>query len=372
MDFPQISGISKSHEFNAMSDTVEPIVEPESTALSVTQMPEKASAQEPVVAEEVSKKKKAPGRGRALLNDALLAFILVGSVVAAILSTQVAMQAVEDAEKFEKSAAASSAALSKTLQVAASHSNLKGKDDASAREEIFAPALAHLQSVLSETQSDPERLDQAAAAAMQLAMLQAKTGNSGCVASLQATFHTLAEMSAGNYPLEKYPDMYELCFKSTIPMDWATMKDASLETQGQALVFAFMNGNSTFGELSLKYPEETVFSSAYASLLKISAALQSLMPERHAHARAAWVQTSDLLESCLSKKPGDEEFQARLVEALVGASNLQRRADKPEAIKNLTRAVEVRQMMVDANPEDKDLEKELSKLKNNLETLAGS
>jgi alkyl sulfatase BDS1-like metallo-beta-lactamase superfamily hydrolase len=76
------------------------------------------------------------------------------------------------------------------------------------------------------------------------------------------------------------------------------------------------------------------------------------------------------LESLVRDEPANADYQNRLVEALVGAANLQRKKDENDkAIANYQRAVEVRQKMVDANPDDKSLADDLAKLKSSLEKI---
>jgi hypothetical protein len=123
--------------------------------------------------------------------------------------------------------------------------------------------------------------------------------------------------------------------------------------------------------LAIKHPETAVFRDDQAGLLRISGTLQTLVPERRAFAGEAWKSARDLLEGLVREQPTNVDYQVRLVEALTALSNIQRQENKDEAIANLKRAVEVREQMAQANPEDKDLASELAKAKSALAKLAG-
>ena len=75
-------------------------------------------------------------------------------------------------------------------------------------------------------------------------------------------------------------------------------------------------------------------------------------------------------KASLRDQPTNADFQARLVESLLGAANLQKReGETEEAIASFKCAVEVREQMVAANPDDKALAQELAKVKGDLEKL---
>jgi tetratricopeptide (TPR) repeat protein len=295
--------------------------------------------------------------------------LFVGAVTIAIGSTMVAMRVIKERDKLQESLAVKSKALDDTVLAAATSSRLKGPANAQARQEIFTPAIQGYQQVVGATMDDPERLDEAAAASFRSAALQAKMGAGACVGSLQSGIEAMRKMGAANYDVERFPSLNDTALKMTAPMDWGIMKDSEMRVHAVGLLFTFQQAIGILTDLAAQYPQATVFRSDLAGLQRVSATLQTAVG-RTPFALEAWLGARDQLESLLRDQPTNTEFQMRLVEALVGAANLQKQAGETEAaIANFKRAVEVRQQMADANPEDKTLADELAKVKSNLEKL---
>jgi hypothetical protein len=164
--------------------------------------------------------------------------------------------------------------------------------------------------------------------------------------------------------------LYADALKATTPLEWGIMKDTSREDHAVGMLMTFQVATGQLNALSIKYPQATVFRDDLSGLLRISATLQSLIPERVPFAAGAWNQAINILETLLRDQPGNVDYQTRLVEALVGAANLEKRDGKTaEAATKLKRAVEVREQMVAANPDDKALTQDLAKIKGDLEKL---
>ncbi len=308
--------------------------------------------------------------GRAMLNRVLGVFLFVGAVTIAVGSTMVAMRVIKERDQLKERLAASDKAFNDTVLAAATSSRLKGPANAQARQEIFTPAIQGYQQILQTTAQNPEKLDQAAEAAFRAAGLQARLGASACVGSLQQGIEHARLMGAANYDAQRFPSLNDTALKMTTPMDWGIMKDSDRRQHATSLLFAFEQANGVLTDLAAQYPQATVFREDLAGLQRVSAILQTAVGGRTPFALSAWLNARDQLESLLRDQPSNPELQARLVEALVGAANLQRQAgENDEAIANYKRAVEVRQQMADANPEDKSLADELAKVKSSLEKL---
>jgi hypothetical protein len=311
-----------------------------------------------------------PGRARGALNDMLLSFLVVAALLIAVGSTWVALKAVKERDQLKGDFAESSKAVDGMLAAAANTSRLKGPANAEARKEIFAPAIAYYQYVLTARGQDPEHLDEATAAAYHLAGLQAKSGAGACVSSLSLGMDSLRKMDELGYDISRFPSLNANALKMTTPLEWGIMKDTPMEIHAGSMLITFQVANGLLNQLAVKYPQSTVFRDDLAALLRISATLQANLPPRVPAAISAWKDAIIQLETLVRDQPGNADFQARLLEALVGAANLQKREGKTdEAVVNLKRAVEIREQMAAANPEDKALAQELAKAKTELEKM---
>lgn len=317
-----------------------------------------------------AKAAKPPGKARGALNDMLLSFFVVAAILVAVGSTFVALRATKERDRLQQDFAESDKAVDGLVLAAATNSRLKGPVSADARKEIFAPAISYYQHLLSTHGQDPEHLDEAAAAAYQLAGLQAKSGAGACVSSLSAGLDNVRMMDEQGYDVSRFPSLNATALKMTTPMEWGIMKDTSMAAHAGGLLMTFQVANGLLFQLAAKHPESTVFRDDLAGLLRVSATLQSNLPPRIPFAITAWKDATAQLESLLRDQPTNADFQARLVESLLGAANLQKRAgETEEAIASFKRAVEVREQMVAANPDDKALAEELAKIKGDLEKL---
>ncbi len=314
--------------------------------------------------------KRTIGGLRGTLNRMLGIFLFVGAITIAVGSTMVATRAIKRRDQLQESLAVTTKAFDDTVLAAANSSRLKGAPNAQARQEIFAPAIKGYQEILESTNGDPERLDMAAAASYYLAGLQAKIGAGACVSSLGSGMEAVRKMMEAGYDIDRYPSLNESALKMTAPTDWVFVKDAKTEAHIAGLLFTFTQAIGTLQDLATKNPQATVFRNDLAGMLRISGTLQAMAPDRATFALNAWIQARDVLETLVRDEPSNADFQARLVEALVGAANLQRRDGQTDkAIANYERAVELRQQMVDAHPDDKALADELAKVKSSLEKL---
>jgi hypothetical protein len=326
-----------------------------------------AAAVVPASQPKLAKPAKA-ARGRGALNDILLSFLLVAAILIAVGSTLVARRAVKERDQLRTDFAESDKALDAVVQAAAT--NVKGASNADARKQIFTPAIAHYQQVVAANIQNPERRDVVAAAAFKMAGLQAKSGLGACTSSLATGIENVRMMDEQGYDIARFPSLYEGALKATTPLEWGIMKDISREEHAGSLLINFQVANGQLSTLARKYPQAIVFRDDLSGLLRISATLQSLIPQRVPFALNAWNEAIPILETLVRDQPANVDYQTRLVEALVGAANLEKRDDKAgDAITKLKRAVEVREQMVAANPDDKSLAQDLTKIKGDLQKL---
>ncbi len=368
------------HSFDASDDANVPAVCPEcgsevgrpvvavATAEPMAVEPIAFEQAEPITTEPAAKAKRGSSRA---LTDMLLSLLFVGAIVAAVLSTLVAMRAMKQRDEFKAQAEQSEVALGQIIDAAANSSRLKGPANAKAREEIFGPAINHYQQSAWELRKNPDNLDRAVAAYQRAAGLQAKSGKGGLVGDLKSIAELLDAMSAAEYDASRYPSMNQNALKSTAPMEWAMVKDTPMQLHAMGLLQSFQMNLASLETLARKHPENPIFRDDLAALLKVSGTLQTAVPDRHSFAMSAWQQARDTLETLAREQPANKDYQVRLVESLTALANLQKQNDqKDEAIANLKRAVEVREQMSQANPDDKALADELAKAKGDLAKLA--
>lgn len=339
--------------------TAEPVVAAPVTAVPATAVPAAAVA--------ASHAKRGV---RQMLNDMILALLFVGSIVAAGLSTWVALQTMKERDELKVQAQQADQALAGVTLAAAEAKGLAGGPNAKAREQIFAPAISYFQDQGAELRKNPEKLELAAAAYQRSAGLQAKSGKSGLAGDLQSVGEILEAMRQANYDVARFPSLYQNALKNTTPLEWGLVTDTSREAHGLKMLQAFQVLKSSLGSLSATHPQAAVFHEDLAGLFKISGSLQTLIG-RESFAMDDWANARDHLEALVRDQPGNADYQARLAEALTSLSNLQRKEKKEDAIASLKRAVEVREQMAQAKPEDKSLADELAKAKNALAKLSG-
>lgn len=136
------------------------------------------------------------------------------------------------------------------------------------------------------------------------------------------------------------------------------------------LVVTFTRSLGTLSELSAKYPQATVFPNDLSSLHRTSAILQRVVPERRAFALDAWIQARDLLEGLVKQEPANVDFQTRLAEALINTAQMQQeKKEFADAKANFQRAVEVREQLAAASPDDKALKNDVESAKRSLASV---
>jgi membrane protein involved in colicin uptake len=105
-------------------------------------------------------------------------------------------------------------------------------------------------------------------------------------------------------------------------------------------------------------------------LLKSAALMQSQVPNGRKQSLESWLKARDVLETLVRDQPANKDYQVRLAESLVNAARSQRTDKENEkAAANLKRAIEVREQLVAANPDDKALKQDLTTAQRDLERL---
>ena len=313
---------------------------------------------------------KAP-RSRSWLSDVLLSFFLVAMGTLAAGSTYLALQAVKQRDSAQGDLDNATVALDQVLLSAANASRLKGPLPAAseARKQIFTPASTYYQQFVSKHKDDKELLPQVAKNYFYLAGIQAKMGDAACVSNLGGGIAAIDLMGTREFAPDQFPSV-QSALKLSTPNDWATVKVSRIEMHIFSLVVTINRAVEAYTKLVAKFPNEPLFYDDLSSIHRVAATLQSQVDERKPFAIEAWTAAAGLLEKLNQLRPGNVDYQNRLLEALVGAGRLQLEAGKNDAaIVNMQRAVEVREQMAAATPDDKTLAEELEKAKKELAAI---
>jgi tetratricopeptide (TPR) repeat protein len=296
-----------------------------------------------------------------LVIAALLAAATIG---AAIYATRLARERDRARENF----AHSSRAIDEILIGVASADRLKGAAGVKDREAILKPALAYYQQIIKDHQGDPKMLPEVASAQLHAAALEAKLGSPGGLQTLTAGISSVTQLAGSDeFPAERIPGFQDSVLRITSPVEWFTMKVEDRTQHGLQLYLAIQSASTAYGSLTRKFPGSIPFRDDFAELRKSTAMLMGAINRPH-QALDAWLEARNTLETMVRDQPANPEFQTRLAESLVNAARIQRTLDQQgEAVKNLERAIEVRQKMADANPEDKSLAQAVESLKKDLE-----
>jgi tetratricopeptide (TPR) repeat protein len=297
--------------------------------------------------------------------------LLVGLAAIAAGSIVFAKRTVDERDRAEEDLARTSSTLDQVIAAAAGTARLKGAPAAQAREEIFQPAIKHYEEAIAKYSDDERMLPEVVSAHLHLASLQAKTGSAECVNSLSSGVRALNQMVKADFPEESYPGFQAIVLRITEPTDWVAVKTPNLQTHAVTLYLAIQNAVSAYRDLSKKFPGSVPIRDDLVALLASAAQLIALVPERGGAALGSWVEASSVLETLVRDEPNNADYKRRLAEALENAARIQKTSDaeKDKAIINLKRAVELRQQLADASPDDKTVQQQLARVKKDLAAL---
>jgi hypothetical protein len=213
-----------------------------------------------------------------------------------------------------------------------------------------------------------------AAAHFHIAAIQAKLGSMKSVPAFNQAVIYLDKMKAAKVDPESYPSVQQCAMKVTAPKEWMVIKGASfsdLPKHGLLLFVALQGAALSYDALCKEYPQAVSPRDNLSAIVGAMAMLQSSVGNRSTQALAAWLRARDLLDTLVRDQPDNVDYQVRLAESLVGAAKLEKNAKNNDAAAKLyQRAVEVREKLAAAKPDDKELaqdlataQKELAKIK---------
>ena len=300
----------------------------------------------------------------------VLSAIAVASTFVAIRATEARKQAVDDFDK------ATQAVDKITMAVAAASNNeLKGYKMDPLRRSLLQPALDFYQGYAQAHTNDKELSPKVPKAHFYAAGLHAKLGSMKSVESLNQGVVYLDKMKKAKIDPETYPSLQNTAMKVAAPNEWMLLKGASfsdMRPHGMRLFFAIQGAILTYKDLRKEYPQAVQPRDELSSALKYSALMQGSLG-RSQQALSTWLAVREVLETLVRDQPANADYKARLAEAMVGAARLQRAAkDSEAAIKSYEDAIQIREQLAAAAPDDKALAESLATTKKDLEKLKSS
>jgi hypothetical protein len=294
----------------------------------------------------------------------ILSLLVVALATIAVGSTIVAKRASDARDQARQDFAAAARALDALTEGVAGSKPLK--------KELLEPSLAYYQQFVKTHTGDPQLRPELASANFHLAGLHAKMGSKEALPTMTAGLVALDDLAReeGVDP-STLPSLQDAALKVTTPLEWFMVKGADQQYQ-MNLVVNVERARNAYGGLSRKFPQDVSFRDNHAALLKVSALITSQIRRQGAAAKTLehWLAARDVLESLVKDQPANKDYQVRLAESLMNAARLQKTSDqKDKAIANVKRAIEVREQMAAAYPDDKTIKSDLTTAQRELTNL---
>lgn len=309
----------------------------------------------------VSTPRRARGRGGLFLT----LLLLIGMATLAVGSTLVAMRALEERDKAEADLADLSRAYGDLTAAVAGIKPVK--------KEMLQPVADYLNRYIQAHSGNVLPSAELIRANLQLAAVHVKLGSKEGVAFLAQGMNDLSRLAQDenldSLDPHSVPSLQGCTLKVAAPIEWAMVKGAD---QGYfvQLMLAIQNANSNYQRLSHKFPTVTALRDDHSATLKVLALLQSQISAKRA--LPLWEQSIPVNESLFKDQPTNADYGARLIESLVSAARLQKESQRDQALTNYKRALEVRQQLASAAPDDQALQKEATRLKTEVEKFEAS
>jgi type II secretory pathway pseudopilin PulG len=306
-----------------------------------------------------------PRRGISLVA-VLVTLVIVILATLCVASTLVAKRATAARDRATADAQQAAQALDKMVVAAASHKDLKGYKLDAARKAVLQPALEYYQAYAKAHTNDDPPSPEAAAAYFSAAGIQAKMGLMDSVSSLSQGILQLGRLHSAKIDPESYPSLQQTAMKVAPSNEWMMLKGASfgdMRKHGMNLFFTLTRGVVEYQNTNIEHPTAIRPRDELAGLLLASAIMQSQLG-RSKEALGLSSRARDLLDSLVKDQPANTDYKVRLAQALVDCGKLQKSAkDTDAAAESYRRAVEIREELVAANPQDETLAADLKTAK---------
>jgi tetratricopeptide (TPR) repeat protein len=287
-------------------------------------------------------------------------------------STMVALRATKARERAEADLARASAAVGELAEGIAHSEELKGFRMAKARDELLQPALAYYEGYSQAHLGDEVPHPEVAAAQFRVAGLYAKMGSNKSIPALTAGMITIDKLRNAKVDPDTYPSLEESAMGIAAPEEWIALRGASMKEMGQhgiKLLFGLNTAIGQYAHVNREFPEAIGPREELANLFGYSGAFQARAGRRK-EGLGQMSQARGHLESLLASQPGNPKYQARMADlcVLMGAAQ---KADKDTdaAMASYDKAVQLREALSAASPDDTELAAQLESAKKELDKL---
>ncbi len=299
-----------------------------------------------------------------------LLIVVLGTLAAA--STFVALRATKAREQAEADFARASAAIDEMVMAAASSEDLQSFKMAKTRRELLKPAVAYYEAYEQAYVNDEVPPLTLPSDQFHLAGLQALQGSNKSVPALAAAMRSIDKLRAAKVDPDTYPSLQDCAMSIAPPQAWIMLKGASMQEMKDhplQLFFGLNGAIAQYMQVNREFPEAIGPREELASLLTYSGALQA-QGGRRTEGLAQMDQAREHLESLMASQPGNPEYQTRMADLcmLVGAAQKAQK-DLDAATASYDKAIQLREALSAANPDDKDLAAQLEAAKKELEKL---
>ena len=303
----------------------------------------------------------------------VLATVSVASTIVAKRTLQERDRVSEERDRIRDDFLQASTALGQCVSAVATSAPLKGAAAEPARKAILEPVLATYQKYVQAHDTDKSALASQAVAYLHMATIQAKLGSKESIPSFQKGLQCILQLSKEpNVDPASFPSVQTSVLKLVTQGEWLGAKGISpqeMQGLGLGLLLNAQIASSSLEDMAKKYPDAVNFRDDVAGLRKAVGSILGLVGQNEP-ALAAWLVARDMLETLVRDRPDDAEYKTRLAESLIAAAKLQKSAKQlDEAAANYKRAVEVREQLAAANPDDKTLQQDLTIAKRELDKL---
>ncbi len=323
----------------------------------------------PVEAKDRPSSTSAPARSRIGLLFVSLLFVVMATISAG--STYVALRMAEERTRALNDYQQTSKAFEQVVIAVCSNTELKGSKMEPVRQALLKPALEYYEQYLKTHKGDERDLPQVASAQFHVAGLQAKLGQQESVDSLRQGLVYLNALIKSDADADVYPDVQTPILKMAAPSEWLNPKNGGgdFQTRGMGVALTLVGTVSVLDDAAKKHPQSVGIRDDQAAFLKASSNLMS-MAGRRQMSLDYWIRARDILEQLVREQPANTDYKARLAESLTSAGRIQKATkDNDAAITSYQRAVEIREQLAAAKPDDKSAQEDLTVAKRELEKL---
>lgn len=306
------------------------------------------------------------------ISTILVSLLIVVLAVLAGASTVVALRATKARQKAEEDFARSQATLDALVKEIANHPELKGFKMLKLRDSLLKPALAYYESYVQAHAADEVPPLNAPAAQFRVAGLHAKMGSGKSVPALASALVMIDKLRQAKLDPDTYPSMQECAMGIAAPEEWIMLKGASMkEMQAHApkLVFGLGGAMVQYGQINREFPQAIRPRDELAQIYMYSGALQARAGRRK-EGLAQLGQSRTYLEGLVREQPGNSDFQRRLADVCMIIGDTEKRQKNNEAATAaFEKAVEVREALAAANPDDQEMAEQLAAAKKSLDSV---